>query len=98
MGGLFGGLLRLLETLGWVVLYVLIGSKASDETKRGACLTVGGLTVGLPVGLILGILAAQSLSHPTPGDYPAVVIMVTTGGAIGGVAITWGLEFIRREL
>jgi hypothetical protein len=98
MGGLFGGLLRLLETLGWGVLYLLIGSKASDKIRRGACLTAGGLTAGLPVGLILGTLAARSLAHPTPGDYPAILIMVTIGGAIGGVAITWGLEFIRRDL
>ena len=98
MGGVFGGLLGLIELVGRVVLYLLIGGRAKDEAKRGYWLTVGGVTVWMPIGFIIGIVIAYNLTNRSPGDVPAIVVLGTISGAVVGILIAWGLENIRKTL
>lgn len=55
MGGLFGGFLSLVNAAGGGILYLLIGSKAWNETEGGRHyrLSAGSIAIGLIIGAIL---------------------------------------------
>lgn len=110
MGGVFGGMLSLIEPVGGVVLYFLIGEKAWKDSGGGrfARLAFGAIFIGMFLGAMIGATVGMVLSLFAPaheaGIPLTVVSMLTVGfvgwlvGLIGLPLFVFVLEMIRRAL
>jgi drug/metabolite transporter (DMT)-like permease len=101
MSGLFGGLLSVVEMIGFAiggaVLYVLIGKKAASKVlTRKVCLHVGAITVGLLIGGLL-LKWLPILDPPFDSEWPRAFVVL--GGSVLLVGITtFFLEAIRKDI
>ncbi len=61
MGGLFGGLLGLVNLVGGLILYLLIGAKAWRENEKGrdARRRTGAIFIAIPLGFILYVFLSS---------------------------------------
>lgn len=99
MGGLFGGLLDLVNVMGGGILYLLIGSKAWKDSKEGRFFRLASGTIGL--GLILGVsfyLFVLKRDVDTAEDVVGKVLFSTVFASIACAIFIAVIESVRRKL
>lgn len=99
MGGLFGGILGLINIIGGGILYALLGSPAWRPTSRGRWVRVlfGGATLGVVTYALFYYFVVRGSNNLSSDDMNFFFACFL---AIFGVfvAIAVGLERLRRSL
>jgi hypothetical protein len=90
MSGVFGGYLWLVDVLGGVVLFVLIGSKAFKPKARSPRLMFGSMVIGSVLGAVLMPYLLQTEGEPEIRSYLLWGVL--------GIVLVWGLTLILQHL
>ena len=63
MGGIFGGLLAVVQVVGGCLIYVLVGRKAwgTSEDANGLRALFGGVIIGVLVGAVIQLYVTDSI-------------------------------------
>lgn len=95
MGGMFGGILSLVNAIGGCILYVLIGSIAWKDKKdaRDFRIGMGGFALGTIVGAVVYMWVLDNRDNKLPNLVVAVV-----GGLIGFMVLASLLDWIRTSI
>jgi hypothetical protein len=96
MGGVFGGLLALIEVIGGASLYILFGARAWKTDREMPRLVAGAIVVGIAISLFLYLVPLTAEITKLVGSFSIVWWFVV--GPLLALLITFTLLAIRRTL